>query len=415
MSGTAVMPFGRLLAMLGPGYIVAVGYMDPGNWATDIAAGGRHGFALLSVVLMASLIGAFLQALVVRLTLATGRDLARLIRDEFPKPMALAVWAVAEIAMVATDLAELLGSAIALNLLTGLAIPIGVLVSALLGLAIVALPGAQGRVPEIVIGALVAIVGLGFVWELALARPDLASMLQGFVPSADIVRDPEMLYLSLGILGATVMPHNLFLHSGLARSRLIATGSADRRIAHRLLVDSTAALALAFLVNAAILALASVAFSGMAGESAPGIEDAYRLLGPDRGFGIASLVFAIALLAAGQSSTTTGTMAGQIVAEGFLGVRLPSWQRSLVTRGAALVPAAAGPLLLGNRAVDTLLVQSQIVLGLALPFVLVPMLLLLHKEHLMGRMALPPSALRLAGLLVALLTGLNGWLAATLA
>jgi len=405
----------RLMALLGPGAMVAVGYMDPGNWATDIAAGARHGTALLSAVLLASLAGVVLQALVVRLTLATGQDLARLVRQSFPGPVSGLIWLVSELALVATDLAELLGGAIALNLLLGLPILAGIGVSALITVLVLAAPGMGGRAPELVVAALVAGVAVGFGIELVMARPDAGAVLRGFVPTAGLVRDPEQIYLALGILGATVMPHNLFLHAGLARASLARAAPADRRRTGRwLILDSTAALGLAFLVNAAILVVAATAFHAhaVAADATPGIADAYRLLGSTIGGG-AALVFALALFAAGQSATATGTMAGQIVTEGFLDLRLAPWLRSAITRSVALVPALAVPLVAGDGAVARLLVLSQVVLGLALPFVVVPMLLLLRDRRLMGRLALPRPALHGAGVLIATLIGLSGWLAAT--
>ncbi len=411
----AALPSRRFWTMMGPGFVVAVGYMDPGNWATDIAAGSSFGFALLSAVLIASLAGIFLQTLIVRLTLATGQDLARLIRDRFPRPVAMTVWAVSELAMVATDLAELLGSAIALKLLFGIPILGGVVIAAVTTFAILALPGARGRAPELVVGVLMAVVVLCFGWELLIARLDPAALLAGLVPSLDLARDPQMLYLSLGIIGATVMPHNLFLHSGLVRSRLAAEATdADRQRAARwLTIDLTGALALAGLVNGAILAVAAIAFQGIApNASAPGIEDAHALLGSSIG-GAAALVFAIALLAAGQSSTTTGTMAGQIVTEGFLNLRMRPLTRALVTRGASLVPALGVLWSSGDGAADELLVLSQVVLALTLPFILVPMLLLLRNRSLMGGLAMAPLTLRLASAMVVVLTALSGWLAGT--
>jgi manganese transport protein len=401
----------RLITLAGPGSVVAVGYMDPGNWATDIAAGARHGFALLSAVLVASLAGIFLQALAVRLTAATGRDLASLIRAEFPKPVWLVAWAGAEVALVATDVAELLGSAIALQLLFGLPIALGVAIAALLTFALLMLPGAGGRAPEIAVAVLAGIVALGFAWELALARPAVAEMLRGFVPTGRIFSDPEMLYLSLGILGATVMPHNLFLHSGLAASRLAgARDDERRRRGDWLTLDSTIALAGAFIVNAAILAVAAVAFHGtstIAGE--PGIADASRLIGASLG-GVAAMIFAVTLLAAGQSATASATMAGQIVTDGFLRLRVAPWLRLLLTRSAALLPALGVPLLY-DASIDRLLVLSQVVLGLALPFVLVPMLVLMRNRRLMGGFALSPAMLRLAMALIVSLAGLGTWLA----
>ncbi|MFD1627895.1 Nramp family divalent metal transporter [Azospirillum griseum] len=406
----------RFLTMLGPGFVVAVGYMDPGNWATDIAAGSRFGFALLAAVLMASLAGIFLQTLIVRLTLASGQDLARLIRNRFPRPVAMTIWAVSELAMIATDLAELLGSAIALKLLFGVPMLAGVIVAAAITFGILALPGARGRAPELVVGALMLVVVACFGWELLIAKPDPGALLAGMVPSLEMARDPEMLYLSLGIVGATVMPHNLFLHSGLVRARLADTPEPDRRtMARWLTIDLTAALALAGLVNGAILAVAAVAFQSVAATGpAPGIEDAHALLNTSIGGG-AALIFAVALLAAGQSSTTTGTMAGQIVTEGFLDIRLPPLVRAAITRSAALIPALAILSGAGDEAADGLLVLSQVVLALTLPFILLPMLLLLRDQRLMGGLALGPLALRFASVLALVLTGLSGWMAGTTA
>ncbi|WP_049975854.1 Nramp family divalent metal transporter, partial [Azospirillum sp. B506] len=271
----------RFWTMLGPGFVVRWGYMDPGNWATDIAAGSSFGFALLSAVLIASLAGIFLQGLIVRLTLATGTDLARLIRERFPRPVAMLVWAVSELAMIATDLAELLGSAIALKLLFGIPVMAGVVISAILTFGILALPGARGRTPELVVGALMSVVVVCFAWELVIARPDPAALLAGLMPSVELARDPQMLYLSLGIIGATVMPHNLFLHSGLVRARLaeVKTEEERRQAARWLTIDLSSALALAGLVNGAILAVAAVAFQGVSAGTSPGIEDAHALLG----------------------------------------------------------------------------------------------------------------------------------------
>jgi len=400
----------RVLGMLGPGYIVAVGYMDPGNWTTDLAAGARYGLALLFVVLAASAAAAFLQALVVRLTVATGKDLAQLIRERFPRPIALVLWAVAELAMVATDLAELLGSAVALKLLLGLSIAAGVAVSAALSFAILALPSGPGRMPERVIGALVLVIVLCLVLELSLARTDGLAILSGLAPSSEMVRDPGMLYLSLGILGATIMPHNLYLHAGLTRGRLREMDATDRRQAARFLsLDSAFALTFAGLVNIAILVLAADAFHH-AGAADVGLEQAYRLLDPALGSGLASLIFATALLASGQSSTATGTMAGQIVTEGFLDIRVPPALKALITRGAALVPALLVTLLAGQHAVDGLVILSQVILGLALPFVLMPMLLLLGDRRLMGSRALGPATRWLASALVVALSLMNGWL-----
>jgi manganese transport protein len=406
----------RLLPLLGPGYVVAVGYIDPGNWATDVAAGARYGFALLAVVLAASLAAAFLQVLAVRLTLATGKDLARLIRERLPRPLAFLCWAAAEIAMVATDLAELLGAAVALRLLFGFPIGAGVVLTAGVTLALLALPLARGRMPEHAIALMLTVIAGAFAYELCLAQPPLGAMAAGFLPDARILRDPDMLYLAIGIIGATIMPHNLYLHSGLVAKRAKDLAHLDRPAILRLLaIDSWTMLGLACLANAAIVVVAAIAFQYGAPAGA-GLEDAYHLLDPVFGKG-AGVVFATALLAAGLSATTSAGMAGQIVIEGFLDLRLPMALRALITRAAALLPALLLPLAMGGGAmgggsVDRLLVLSQVVLGLALPFVLIPMLLLLADRRLTGRLPLGRLSLGLAGSLALLLIGLNLWLVA---
>lgn len=401
----------RLLPLLGPAYVVAVGYIDPGNWATDIAAGARYGFALLAVVLAASLAAAFLQVLAVRLTLATGKDLARLIRERLPKPLALICWGAAEIAMVATDVAELLGAAVALKLLFGLPIAAGVVLTAGFTLALLSLPLARGRMPEYAVGLLLTVIAAAFAYELSLAHPPLGALARGFLPDPRILGDPDMLYLAIGIIGATIMPHNLYLHSGLARARAAELRHMDRSGLLRFLsLDSWTMLGLACLANAAIVVVAAMAFSHAGGLN-PGLEEAYHLLDPVFGQG-AGAVFALALLAAGLSATTTAGMAGQIVIEGFFDLRMPVALRALITRGAALGPALLLPVAMGEGGVDRLLVLSQVVLGLALPFVLVPMLILLADRGLMRRLPLGRRSLGLAGSLVLVLIGLNLWLVA---
>ena len=395
--------------LFGPGLLVAVGYMDPGNWATDLDAGSRYGFDLLSVVVAAGAVAAFLQLLTIRLTLATGTDLATLMRTRFSRPVALALWLVSEIAMVATDLAELLGAGLALKLLLGISIEAGMVLTTVMTIAVLAAPGRLGGLPERVVAALVIVVAGSFAAQLAIAHPDGMAVLRGLVPSPEIARDPGMLYVSLGILGATIMPHNLFLHSSLAQSRArAAAGMARPRIARLLAIDSGAALTLACLVNAAILIVAAAAFHG--GQAVAGIEDAYKLIGSILGSGLAAPLFAVALLAAGQSATMTGTMAGQIVAEGFLGRRFNPLLRALVTRGLALVPALVIPAITGGGAIDMLLVASQVAIGAALPFVLIPLVILLRDHKLMRALPTSPLTLRLAASVTLALVLLNGWL-----
>jgi manganese transport protein len=381
--------------------------MDPGNWATDLAAGSHHGFSLLAVVLFASAVGAFLQTLTVRLSLARGKDLASLIRDTFPRPVALFLWLAIEVAIILTDLCELVGGALAFHLLFGLPLIPGAILTGVIGLLILLLPSRQGRTHEVVLGAMAIVVAVCFAVKLAIAQPNVAAVLMGYVPKAQVITDPAQLYLALGIIGATIMPHNIYLHSGLAQSRYAAFLAVGPRLANRMLaIDSTLALCLAFLVNSAILILAATLFSGSQTDS---IEGAYRLLNPPASAGtpiIASL-FAIALLAAGLSSTITGAMAGQIVTEGFLRVRMALWLRRFITRCIALVPAVAAFLIMGDKAIDDMMVLSQVGLSLALPFVLFPMLILVSHRTNMGMLALKRRTLGLAWLLATAITLLN--------
>jgi manganese transport protein len=399
-------PWRRALALAGPGTLVAVGYMDPGNWAVDVAGGAAAGYRLLSVVLLASLAGMFVQDLVVRLTIATGRDLATLLREHLPRPVSLAVWLASEVAIVATELAELLGGAIAFKLLLGLPLGVGAAATAALTLVVMLGPvAAHGRLERIV-AALVAVVVLGIAFELALVRPDLGAVLAGFAPDADIVRDPALLYLALGILGATVMPHNLYLHSGLLRDRLGAAGAPalDAPTFDAAARESKIALALAFLVNAGILMVAGAVLPGLA-TTDTGLEAVPDLLARHVGAGAAGLVFALALLAAGQSATITGALAGQLVMRGFLGLVWPAWLRLLLQRGAAL--ALALGLLSAGPDGERLLVFSQVVLSLTLPTVLVPLAWLVSRRRVMGRFVIGAGRRAVAWALVAGLVGLN--------
>ena len=398
----------RLLAFSGPGYLVAVGYMDPGNWATDIAGGAAFGYRLLIVILVANLMAMLLQALAARLGVASGMDLAQACRARSPRPVAYALWLVCELAIIACDLAELLGTAIALKLLFGLPLLAGVGVTAVDVLLILALQRRGFRLLEAFIIALLVIVAGCFAYELVLARPPLGAVLAGLRPDPAIVSDPGMLYLAVGILGATVMPHNLYLHSAIVQTRAFARDEAGKRQAIRLAtIDSTLALCFAFFINAAILILAAAAFHGSGRSDVAEIDQAYRLLSPLLGAGAASLVFAIALLASGQNSSITGTLAGQIVAEGFLALSLPPWLRRLVTRLIALVPAVVVIGWRGDRGAGELLVLSQVVLSLQLPFAVVPLVAFTADKRVMGRLAAPRWLTLLAGAVAAVLIALN--------
>ncbi|MBC7448910.1 MAG: Nramp family divalent metal transporter [Hymenobacteraceae bacterium] len=401
----------RLRAFLGPGLLVAVGYMDPGNWATDIAGGARFGYALLSVVLISNLMAILLQHLAAKLGLVTGRDLAQACRDHYSRPVGLILWFLCEIAIAACDLAEVIGSAIALNLLFGLPLPIGVGLTILDVLVVLALQRHGFRLIEAIVGGLMAVIFGCFLYEIIVSRPDWVALAGGLVPQPRIVTDPKMLYLAIGILGATVMPHNLYLHSSIVQTRAVGSSEGEKREAVRFAtIDSTAALLLAFFVNAAILVLAAAAFHRNGMHEVADINDAHRLLAPVLGAGAASVVFAIALLASGQNATLTGTLAGQIVMEGFLNIRLKPWLRRLITRLVAVVPAVIVALLYGEKGTADLLVLSQVILSLQLSFAVVPLVLFTSDRLKMGAFA-NGTALRTAAWgVTAVIVGLNVYL-----
>ena len=401
----------KLLAFAGPGYLVAVGYMDPGNWATDLAGGSRFGYALLSVVFVSNLMAVLLQGLASKLGIVTGRDLAQACRDHYSRPTAVALWVGAEIAIAACDLAEVIGSAIALNLLFGLPITLGILLTAADVLIVLGLQHRGFRWLEAVVVALVATVGACFVYVLVASRPDWAGVARGFVPSPAILRDPEMLYIAVGILGATVMPHNLYLHSSVVQTRKYAQTQAGRREAVRYaFLDSTIALTAALFINAAILIVAAATFHRAGYTQVAEIQDAHRLLTPLLGATGASAAFAVALLASGQNSTLTGTLAGQIVMEGFLDVRLRPWVRRLITRAVAIVPAVVVSVLAGERGTAQLLVLSQVVLSLQLSFAVVPLVQFTSDRAKMGRFANRPWLRATAWATAVVIAGLNAWL-----
>ncbi len=397
----------RMGAFLGPGFLVAVGYMDPGNWATDIAGGSAFGYTLLSVVLISNLMAIVLQALAVRLGVGAGLDLAQACRARYPRPVTLSLWLLAEIAIVACDLAEVLGTAIALKLLFGLPLTWGVILTALDVFLILALQRFGFRKLEAFIIALLLLIAGCFAWQLLYARPPIAAVLGGLIPSPSIITDPAQLYLAIGILGATVMPHNLYLHSSIVQTRAWSDKAEALRLATW---DSTIALGLAFFINAAILLVAAAVFHGGGRHDVAEIDQAYRLLSPMLGVGAASAVFAVALLASGQNSTVTGTLAGQIVMEGFLDLRLPVWARRLVTRLLAIVPAIFVVGAAGDRGATQLLVLSQVVLSLQLPFAVVPLVRFTADRRLMGAHVSPRWLHTLAWTIAAVIIGLNLWL-----
>jgi manganese transport protein len=386
----------KMGAFAGPGYLVAVGYMDPGNWATDLAGGSAFGYTLLSVILLSNIMAMVLQALAARLGIVTGLDLAQACREHYSKPVRMALWLLCEVAIVACDLAEVIGTAIALQLLFGIPIVWGVCLTALDVLLILALQQRGFRRLEAFIVALLIIIGGCFAVELALSQPSMAAIASGLVPTSEIVTNPAMLYIAIGILGATVMPHNLYLHSSIVQTRRFERSEAGRRQAvFFATIDSTAALSLALFINASILILAASTFHSQGRTDVAEIQDAYQLLTPMLGAGFASTLFAIALLASGQNSTITATLAGQIVMEGFTNLRLPAWARRLVTRLIAIVPAVAVASLYGQGGTARLLVLSQVILSLQLPFAVVPLVQLTSDRAKMGKFV-NPAWLKLA-------------------
>ena len=375
----------KLAAFSGPGYLVAVGYMDPGNWATDVAGGSAYGYELLSVVLAANIMAMLLQALSARLGIVTGLDLAQACSQHYGRLTRIALWLLCEVAIVACDLAEVIGTAIALQLLFGLPLVSGVCLTAADTLLVMGLQRFGFRKLEAFIIGLLVLIGGCFAIEIALAQPSLAGIADGLIPRPSLVTDTGRLYLAIGILGATVMPHNLYLHSSIVQTRVIGPSSEAKREAIRFAtIDSSLALVLAFLVNAAILILAAATFHEAGHTQISEIGDAYRMLSPLLGAGAAGTLFAIALLAAGQNSTITGTLAGQIVMEGFIQLRLPAWARRMVTRLIAIVPAVIVASLYGAGGTAKLLVLSQVVLSLQLPFAVIPLVRFTGDRALMG-------------------------------
>jgi manganese transport protein len=401
-------PLRKLLAFLGPGYLVAVGYMDPGNWATSLAGGSAFGYTLLAVVVLSSLMAMVLQALSLKLGIASGRDLAQACRDHYSRPTGLALWGLCEIAIVACDLAEVIGTAIALNLLFGLPLLLGVVLTAADVLLILFLQARGFRWLEAFIIALVTVIFVCFAFEMVVSAPAVSGVLGGLLPSPRIVTDPAMLYIAIGILGATVMPHNLYLHSAIVQTRRFDLTEPAKREAVRLAtIDSTLALAVALLINSAILILAAAAFHEAGHSAVAEIQDAYHLLAPLLGVPLASTVFAIALLASGQNSTITATLAGQIVMEGFLDIRLPAWLRRLLTRMLAIVPAVAVTALYGESGTAQLLILSQVILSLQLPFAVVPLVQFTSDRAKMGSLVNPRWLSSLAWVLAGVIIALN--------
>ena len=398
----------RFIAFAGPGYMVSVGYMDPGNWATDIAGGSQSGYTLLSVIVLSNLMAILLQALAARLGIATGRDLAQACRDHYPRPINLVLWLSCELAIIACDLAEVIGTAIALQLLFRIPLIYGALITAVDVFLVLMLMQKGFRSLEAFVIALLIVIFACFGIQIALAAPPLAGIIGGLIPSPSIATNPAALYIAIGIIGATVMPHNLYLHSSIVQTRAYERSEEGRRIALRWAVtDSTVALMLALFVNAAILIMAAAVFQASGRTDVAEIGQAYALLSPLLGIGIASTLFAVALLASGVNSTVTATLAGQIVMEGFLRLRIPDWARRLITRGIAIVPVVAVTALFGEKGTNNLLVFSQVVLSMQLPFAVIPLVRFVSDRGKMGELVIAPWLQVLAWAVTGVIVVLN--------
>jgi manganese transport protein len=398
----------KLITFLGPGYLVAVGYMDPGNWATSLAGGSKFGYALLTVALLSNLMAILLQALCARLGIGAGRDLAQACRDAFPRALSWPLWVLTEIAICATDLAEVIGTAIGLNLLFHIPLEIGVLITALDVFLVLWMQNLGFRWVEAFIVTLMGVIAVCFVVQIGMADPDWAAVIKGFAPTTEIIRNPDMLYLAIGIIGATVMPHNLYLHSGVVQTRRFGASVADRREAIKLAtIDSTIALMFALTINASILILAAATFNKAGKVDVAELDQAHAFLAPLLGSTFAPTLFGVALLCCGLNSTVTATLSGQIVMEGFIDIRLPGWARRLVTRSIAIVPAAIVTVWYGEAGTAKLLILSQVVLGVALPFSIVPLVMFTADKSKMGALAAPVWVTVLAALTGLVLIVLN--------
>lgn len=398
----------RLLAFVGPGYLVSVGYMDPGNWATDLAGGSKFGYTLLSVILLSNLMAILLQSLAARLGIVTDRDLAQACRATYSPAVNFLLWLACEAAIIACDLAEVIGTAIALKLLFGIPLIGGALLAALDAFLLLLLMNRGFRFLEAFVMALLAVIAVCFAVQIVAAAPPVAEVLRGFVPKTEIFTNPEMLYIAIGIIGATVMPHNLYLHSSIVQTRAYERNDEGRREAIKwATTDSTIALMLALFINAAILVVAAATFHKTGHSDVAEIGQAFELLSPLLGLGIASTLFAVALLASGLNSTVTATLAGQIVMEGFLDLRLPSWARRLLTRGIAIVPVIVVTAIYGERGTADLLVFSQVVLSMQLPFAVIPLVRFVSDRRKMGQFAIPMSVAAIAWIVAGIIVILN--------
>ncbi|WP_425412131.1 Nramp family divalent metal transporter [Neobacillus massiliamazoniensis] len=403
--------FRRLLGFMGPGYLVAVGYMDPGNWATSIAGGSSYGYTLLSVIFISNLMAILLQALSAKLGIVSGRDLAQACRDHYSKSVSFLLWVLCELAIAACDLAEVIGSAIALNLLFNIPLVYGVCITALDILLVLLLQNKGFRYIESFVIALIVTIAVCFGVEIFLSKPEFAGIAAGFIPSSQIITNPTMLYIALGILGATVMPHNLYLHSSIVQTRNYEDTKEGKRSAIKYAtIDSTIALMLALFVNASILILSAAAFHTTGHHEVAEIQDAYHLLDPILGSGIAAILFGVALLASGQNSTLTGTLAGQIVMEGFLNIRLKPWLRRLITRMIAIIPAVVVTLIYGEKGTGELLILSQVILSLQLSFAVIPLVMFTNDKNKMGEFVNSKWVKWLAWIVTGIIVVLNAYL-----
>ncbi|PDT86874.1 divalent metal cation transporter [Bradyrhizobium sp. Y36] len=398
----------RLLAFVGPGYLVSVGYMDPGNWATDLAGGSKFGYTLLSVILLSNLMAILLQSLAARLGIVTDRDLAQACRGTYSPAVNFLLWLACEAAIIACDLAEVIGTAIALKLLFGIPLIGGALLAALDAFLLLLLMNRGFRFLEAFVIALLAVIAICFAVQIVAAAPPVAEVLHGFMPKSEIFTNPEMLYIAIGIIGATVMPHNLYLHSSIVQTRAYERNDEGRREAIKwATTDSTIALMLALFINAAILVVAAATFHKSGHSDVAEIGQAFELLSPLLGLGIASTLFAVALLASGLNSTVTATLAGQIVMEGFLDLRLPSWARRLLTRGIAIIPVIVVTAIYGERGTADLLVFSQVVLSMQLPFAVIPLVRFVSDRRKMGKFAIPSYVAAIAWIVAGVIVVLN--------
>ncbi|NBD25958.1 Nramp family divalent metal transporter [Paenibacillus glycinis] len=403
--------FRKFLAFAGPGYLVAVGYMDPGNWATDLAGGSKFGYSLLAVILLSNLMAILLQALAGKLGIVTGRDLAQACKDHYSKPVAMSLWVLCELAIAACDLAEVIGSAIALNLLFGIPLVAGVILTVLDVLLVLLLQNKGFRFIESLVIVLIVTIGGCFLIEMFWSQPQVGEVMKGFIPSTEIVSNPAMLYIAIGILGATVMPHNLYLHSSIVQTRQYDQTELGKRQAIKYATwDSTIALFFALFINAAILIIAASTFHTAGHTDVAEIGEAYHLLSPMLGTAAASILFGVALLASGQNSTLTGTLAGQIVMEGFLNIRLKPWLRRLITRMIAVIPAVIVTWLYGASGTADLLILSQVILSLQLSFAVIPLVKFTSDKKKMGSFANPLWLKVLAWFVAVVIAGLNIYL-----